>query len=194
MESLSFSLALYLHEIIDFRMRYDPSAWEKERNGWAAVVQFNIVRSIVTILSVIEAELSGETPRSDESLNEPLQFTDLHQLLLIRLAPLRVLESNLKRWIGAGAESSSTSLPMTATPFESPIHNTAQPTREFAVRCWQDVVDPDARQPGHPDPDFESTTIVLASCRDDMKTLWNDKLVQRELARRKIKLPESAGL
>lgn len=179
-------------------MRYDPQAWEKERNGWRTVVQFNIVRSIIKILSVMEAELGGETLGDDESSkNESMKFTDLHQLLLIRLAPLRGVESNLKHWLGAGAEPLQTSLPMAATPFEVPVHNPpsdSERVREFAVRCWHDVVDPDARQPGQSGPDFESTTITLASCRDDMRTLWEDRKVQLALARRKLKLPDSAGL
>ncbi|KIK55579.1 hypothetical protein GYMLUDRAFT_230926 [Collybiopsis luxurians FD-317 M1] len=186
----------------NFRMRYDTEAWEKERHGWRAVVQLNIVRSILTILAVINAELSGEifgeSQDDGAAPDELTKFTDSHKLLMIRLAPLRDVESNLQRWLGAGAELLSTSGPMAATPFETPVYSSAAASergsgKEFVVRRWHDVLDPDARQPGHSNPDFESVTITLAGYRDDMKLLWEDRVVQRALARRKLILPDSAG-
>lgn len=121
---------------------------------------------------------------------------------MIRLAPLRSLEADLQRWLGAGAEPLQTSLPMTATPFEAPVVNPTSASqggstttkKEFAVRCWHDVVDPNARQPGPGLVDADFATITMAECRNDMKTLWEDTLVQRALARRKLILPDSAGL
>ncbi|KAK7040692.1 hypothetical protein VNI00_009598 [Paramarasmius palmivorus] len=205
----------------DFRMRYDQTSWEKERDGWRAVVQLNLVRSIITILGLIEAELSGEVPEShdqdtqqdddddDRTAVEPtgdsdtiLKFTDKHQLLMIRLAPLRSVEADLQRVLGAGAESIRQSLgqplPMAATPFDTPVRDPAakRSPGEFSVRSWHDVVNPEGRQNGTGsglDPQIDNATISIADCKDDMKALWEDKLIQTAITKRKLRLPDSAG-
>ena len=40
----------------------------------------------------------------------------------------------------------------------------------------------------------DDATDVIASCKDDMKTLWNDPEVKAVLKKRKVKLQDSAGL
>ena len=119
-------------------MRYESAAWEKERAGWRSVVQLNVVRSIVTILGVLKAEMNGDVPcdvddetdsdsdttRVDDTLTDDadiLRFTDRHQLLMIKLAPLRGIEAELKRQLGSGTEPIQQS-----TPFDTP---TARPRR-----------------------------------------------------------------
>lgn len=194
-------------------MRYAQPDWERERSGWRAVVQLNIVRSIITILGVVEAELSGETSDfsddSDvpESSTTPIKhnnghvpiakFTDRHQLLMIRLAPLRGVEADLKRRLGAGTEPTQPSLPLAATPFDTPSKDPAvkRSPLEFSVRCWNDVVDPESRM-GHEEGDanLDMSTITISGCKNDMKALWTDKSVQTVLARRKVRLPDSAAL
>lgn len=189
-------------------MRYAQEDWERERSGWRTVVQLNIVRSIITILSVVEAELSGNMPvyLDDEGDSypsvEPARFNDRHQLLMIRLAPLRGVETDLKRRLGAASELGQTpvpSEPMSATPFEVPMLDptlSKRPAMEFSVRCWNDVVDPAAvkAHTGEDRLELDSSTITIAGCKNDMKALWTDKTVQLALARRQIRLPDSAGL
>lgn len=185
-------------------MRYAQPAWERERSGWRAVVQLNVVRSIITILGVVEAEMSGdvpaesdddETPQADD---EARKFTDRHQLLMIRLAPLRGVEAELKRRLGAGSEPvSPTFSPMSATPFDDPETVIARRTLpEFSVRSWKEVLDPAVKHspPSDADRDLDSVTITIANCKDDMKALWEDKTVRLALKRRKLRLPDSAGL
>ncbi|EEB94622.1 hypothetical protein MPER_06532 [Moniliophthora perniciosa FA553] len=204
-------------------MRYDQASWEKERNGWRAVVQLNLVRSIISILGLIEAELSGEMPENQDHEAQPgeedddrtavesfpdadnaLKFTDRHQLLMIRLAPLRSVESRLQRILGAGSESVRLStgqpLPMAATPFDTPVRDPAakRSLGEFSVRCWYDVVNPEGHKnvtgaEWNPQSDLHDATISIADCKDDMKALWDDKIVQAAIARRKLRLPDSAG-
>ncbi|KAF5384164.1 hypothetical protein D9615_003365 [Tricholomella constricta] len=190
----------------NFRMRYSRDDWEKERNGWRAVIQLNIVRSITTILSVMEAELNGEAPAEsddDEATlaqpdeGEDSRFTERHQLLMIRLAPLRGVEAELKRRLGTGSEPVHPALPMTATPFEvvNDASNMRRTSPEFAVRSWKDVLDPEGRPLRTEDipPDLDSVTDIIAGCKDDMKALWDDKCVRLALRRRKLRLPDSAG-
>ena len=181
-------------------MKYARAEWEKERNGWRSVVQLNVVRSIITIQKVIEAEMNGDVladseddqPTFDEANEvEVLKFTDRHQLLMIRLAPLLGVEAELKHRLGEGALSVPSASNMSATPFDIPSGNQLRRKPEFSVRSWKDVVS----RPTDPYPDTRDTvTSVLAGCKDDMKALWDDKAVRLALKRHRLQLPDSAGL
>jgi hypothetical protein len=182
-------------------MRYARAEWENERNGWRSVVQLNVVRSIITIQKVIEAEMNGDVPADseDDQLSvdeanevEVLKFTDRHQLLMIRLAPLLGVEAELKHRLGEGTLSVPSPLnSMSATPFDTPSGNQLRRKPEFSVRSWKDVVS----KPIDPHPDTrDAVTSVLAGCKDDMKALWDDEAVRLALKRRRLQLPDSAGL
>lgn len=182
-------------------MRYAKTEWENERNGWRSVVQLNVVRSIIAIQKIIEAEMNGDVPADSEDDQisfdeanevEVLKFTDRHQLLMIRLAPLLGVEAELKHRLGEGTLSVSSPLnPMSATPFDTPSGNQLRRKPEFSVRSWKDVVS----RPTDPCPNGRDTvTSVLAGCKDDMKALWDDKAVRLALKRRRLQLPDSAGL
>ncbi|TEB25478.1 heterotrimeric G protein alpha subunit [Coprinellus micaceus] len=192
----------------NFRMRFAKEEWEQERDGWRSVVQLNVVRSITTIVRVVQAEINGDTHADDsddqESVitvesnqSETLKFTEKHQLLMIRLAPLVSVEAELKRRLGAGAEPPQLTS-MVATPFDTPHENPGRRRpAEFSVRSWKDVIEQEQRSTllsdGSTACDTDSTTTVMAGCKDDMKALWQDKAVQQALKRRKLVLPDSAG-
>ncbi|KAJ6481724.1 heterotrimeric G protein alpha subunit [Mycena sanguinolenta] len=184
----------------NFRMQYAREAWEQERSGWRAVVQLNIIRSIILILEIMEGEMSGNptfveadddeievvSRYRDSSSSAADAFTDKHRMLLIRLAPLRGVEADLKRRLGAGAEPSHPSAPMAATPFDEP-GPLPSPKRspEFFVRSWTEAIEPTAN--------LDSSTITLMTCKDDMQALWTDAAVQLALDRRKVRLADGAG-
>jgi len=183
-------------------MRFARAAWEQERNGWRAVVQLNIVRSITTILRAIESEMrDGPVQESDEGTlevdtgqHEELMFNEKHSLLMFRLTPLLAVEAMLKRRLGPGAESQQPELPMVATPFDEPTGRSVKPSsREFAVRSWKEVLHSDS-QMDNTEEDLESATITITKCKDDMKALWNDKTVRLVLKRRGHGLSDSARL
>ncbi|EAU83998.2 heterotrimeric G protein alpha subunit [Coprinopsis cinerea okayama7 len=192
----------------DFRMRYAKEEWEEERSGWRSVVQLNIVRSITTIIRIVEAEMNGDAADSEEEQiiameerdqeeNEGLKFTDRHQLLMIRLAPLLGVEAELKRRLGAGAAEPMQTAPMAATPFELPQQPNPRRKKaaEFSVRSWKDVLDKESRIQSS---DAAATgvdlpTMTLAALKDDMKALWQDKTIQQALQRNKVQLSDSAG-
>ncbi|RXW23198.1 hypothetical protein EST38_g2651 [Candolleomyces aberdarensis] len=191
----------------NFRMRFSKEEWETERDGWRSVVQLNVVRSITTIIRVVEAEINGELLIIDsddeqsiltvESAASDLKFSDRHQLLMIRLAPLQGVEAELKRRLGAGTEPVQATS-MSATPFDTPQEYRPRRKRlpEFAVRSWK-VIEAEQRAPQTGDGSASSgadlPTITIAGCKDDMKALWHDKAVQQALKRRKLLLPDSAG-
>lgn len=184
-------------------MRFAQTAWEKERNGWRTVVQFNVVRSIRTILEAIQAEIRGDPTheldevesQTDNGDDEELQLAEIHSLLTIRLAPLHAVEASLKRRLGPGAESQQSEMFMAATPFDQPIGRSVGKlsTQEFAVRSWKEVLDSENPR-DHGGANLDEATMTIAACKDDMKALWNDKTVRQVLKRRKQLLPDSAGL
>ncbi|TFK64784.1 hypothetical protein BDN72DRAFT_901266 [Pluteus cervinus] len=121
----------------NFRMKYARAAWKEERNSWRSVIQLNLLRSVLTILGALQAEMnqqrltssssssslagpssshhhlsptsSGATsplsgsPRHPSTINQ-IHLTDKHQLLKLRLTPLRRVEQDLKGRIGAATE------------------------------------------------------------------------------------------
>ncbi|KIY49771.1 G-alpha-domain-containing protein [Fistulina hepatica ATCC 64428] len=182
----------------NFRMKWAPETWARERNGWRVIVQFNVVRALVAILRAFEADMNGNYATDDgdimpELLDSPLPYTEAHQLLLIRLAPLRGLETDLKRRLGAGAPEQPpyVNSPMSPTPFETPVLIPyARRVVEFSVRTWEDIVAPN----GHshvPDGGVDYITETLVSCKDDMIALWTDPLAQQVVRRRRVSLPDS---
>lgn len=113
---------------------------------------------------------------------------------MIRLAPLRGVETDLKRRLGAGAEPVHTSLPMAATPFDDPA-SIPPPKRhnEIFVRSWTDAIDATNAQRTPEHADLDSSTITFMTCKDDMQALWRDPAVQLALDRRKVRLADTAG-
>ena len=185
-------------------MRYAAVQWEKERAGWRSVVQLNVVRTIISIQKVIEAEMNGDVPADSEddqpcyneaNLDEVFKFTDRHQLLMIRLTPLLGVEAELKHRLGAGTDP--VSMPfnsMSATPFDTPSGNQFRRKPEFSVRSWREVLDPSSRVADSSSNTLDAPTSVLVGCRDDMKALWDDKAVRLAIKRHRLQLPDSAGL
>ena len=188
-------------------MKYARDEWEHERDGWRTVVQLNIVRSIITILKVIESEMNGDIPVDSEDEQIPpneaddadaIKFTDRHQLLMIRLAPLLGVEADLKRLLGAGSEEiTASATPLSATPFDTPdAGNNIRRKPEFSVRSWKEVLSPERGKNGEgPSTQrSDSITFTIANCKEDMKALWEDKTVRIALKRRRIQMNDSAGL
>lgn len=56
----------------DFRMRYARGEWERERLGWRAIIQLNIVRQVLAIIQIIESEYDKTsftgTPRDERAV------------------------------------------------------------------------------------------------------------------------------
>src|ERR1700722_15436903 len=208
-------------------MKHARSAWKKERTSWRVVIQLNLLRSIIRILDALRAEMDGERPDTSSTLEggeedrsddhhrkSSLVFSDKHQLLILRLAPLRKVDLDLKRLLGAGSEEVRPSSGFTnPAPFDidpptpskraSGSRRTWRRTDEFHVRSLMDAFartgegSKDAGQSTQSKPGStaaDPTTEVIARCKDDMKALWEDSVVRSVLSRRKIRLEDSAGL
>ncbi len=153
-----------------------------------------------------------------------LLFSDKHRLLKRRLAPLRHVQRDLEVRLGAGAEEPSPALagaPMTeAAPFGDPLSSNSGPyfippsrrgPQEFFVRSstgWKAALErlrssseregggtgEEAKKKSKKEREAEETTRVIAGCREDIATLWEDEVVKLMLVRRKLRLQERGGL
>ncbi|KAE9407524.1 guanine nucleotide binding protein, alpha subunit [Gymnopus androsaceus JB14] len=106
----------------NFRLAYAREEWEAEKVSWRAVIQLNLIRSILSILETVRAEIDGEPLLElddTKSADIPLDGNDLDpsiqtqlssdelqrlQTLRLRLSPLRRVEIDLKLKLGAGTE------------------------------------------------------------------------------------------
>jgi hypothetical protein len=52
-------------------MRYAREAWDDERASWRAVIQLNLVRSIILIIKTLQAEIDGEPVPVTQASNIP---------------------------------------------------------------------------------------------------------------------------
>ncbi|KAF9000823.1 G-protein alpha subunit [Cyathus striatus] len=224
----------------NFRMRYARTQWKQERLSWRSVIQLNLVRSIITITETLQSEMDNEPIESipddptspstsyaysytdSRALRKPSNnsrsgtptpesgLTGKHQLLKLRLGPLRRVEADLKKRLGAGAyEDDGKSIdPRTGQLLQK------RSTREFGVRLLQDALEKGSAVPYRPgtanaralhsnsnaaqgegegEVDIDDATEIIASLKEDMQALWMDGAVKSVLKRRGLRLEDSAG-
>ncbi|KAI0780157.1 G-alpha-domain-containing protein [Fomes fomentarius] len=105
----------------NFQLAYAYSSFMAERAAWRAVIHLNLVRSITSIMNTLVKEFSTVFPGTDLSLpiepefeedederearNDPESspLTEAHRLLLLRLAPLRRVQRDLEKSLGAAS-------------------------------------------------------------------------------------------
>ncbi|KIM75863.1 hypothetical protein PILCRDRAFT_826888 [Piloderma croceum F 1598] len=170
----------------NFRLRYARQAWKEERTSWRAVIQLNLIHSVNTILEALQAELESDSSSSVDldnfdpdgyisamststsarspSSTPPPKVTEKHRLLKLRLAPLRRVESDLRRRLGASTSDdidnvNGSSQPTYATPFDAsttsypppPAHGSSRRRRigagggEVVVRSWKHLLQAEER-------------------------------------------------
>lgn len=202
----------------DFQLQYARREWAKEKATWRAVIFFNLIRNIIDVLDVLLREMSrsdgdrhsaspGYISDNDwePSPHPPVyRFTDKHRLLKLRLAPLRRVQIDLEKRLGPVSQEIYTCNPL--GPVEE--HQTSQVhPREFGIissNGWKSALEKlQVVQKGstYPQPvlrrrEEENYEIadVLVGCRENMKTLWDDDVVQQILTHRKARIEDSPGL
>jgi guanine nucleotide-binding protein alpha-1 subunit len=249
-------------------MKYAKASWDAERASWRAVIQLNLIRSIITIVQTLQAEMDGEpldrpatpstpatpliaepissipnTPPTGTSRHDPSSslasqtskeslsrstslsranktslsslLTGKHQLLKLRLGPLRRVEADLKRQLGEGADEEQDGVAESFGPLslEMASQTLTKRTKEFGVRKLHEALErsaaaakrtqsrngsahshgSDEELSGSGDS-VDGATEILASCQEDMKALWLDEAVKLVLRKRKLRLEDTAGL
>jgi len=133
--------------------------------------------------------------------------------LKLRLDPLRRVEDDLKKLLGEGVDEDQDGAAESFGPLSLEVESQtlSKPNKkEFGVRKLHEALERSAAvaassrngsQRGHGSDDepaslgepVDEATEVLASCREDMKTLWSDDTVKVVLRKRKLRLEDTAG-
>ncbi|KAI6158112.1 guanine nucleotide binding protein, alpha subunit [Pisolithus tinctorius] len=165
----------------NFRMQFAAEKWAQERASWKAVIQLNLVRSVNAILDAVKC------PNADDE--NVLSFSDRHRLLVVRLGPLRGVEEDLKRLLGAAANAVDVEQPSSSMRTISP-----RPSKEFYVRSrdWRSFVQASQDENEKGRPDRTDISEVIARCSEDIKELWEDDIIQSMVKRRGLRLEDSA--
>ena len=219
-------------------MTYARDAWNAERASWRSVIQLNLVRSIITIVETLQAEMAGDRPSSDSLPQSPRRSPAIspkssstfatspsgsiipqqptsdnvssllngkHQLLQLRLGPLRRVEADLKRRFGEQAYEAEEESSIPLGPLKLDVDSQELYKKEFGVGRLMEALKrslPSQENPrgdaGHnritTDNVVDEVTEVIASCKDDMVALWSDLAVRTVLKKWNVRLEDSAGL
>lgn len=181
------------------------------------MIFLNLVRNVIYVLDVLLREMSlsdrerGSTSSMSEYVSdsdlEPsshvYRFSDKHRLLKLRLAPLRRVLADLEKRIGPGSHEVYTTNP---TPQARQDPKLESRSREFGIISrdgWRSAFEKlrltrgdDGSGPVSKRREEENyeTADILVGCREDMKTLWEDAVVQQILTDRQAAIEDSPGL
>ncbi|KAI0248951.1 G-alpha-domain-containing protein [Lactifluus subvellereus] len=176
----------------NFQMQYARETWLEERSSWRAIIQLNLIRSVVSLL-----DLLGEALTNSASDTASFSLTEKHRLLRLRLAPLRGVQQDLQHRLGAATVEESSN-PGSGAVLPRPS--------EFAIRSrdgWRSALERFRARPQDAQETARAAdarvrkaaevTEVVVGCADDMKALWEDGVVQEMLRRKKIRMEEEPG-
>jgi len=203
----------------DFQLQYARREWAEDRAAWRAVIFLNLTRNVIHVLDALLREMSlSDGDRASASAEyisdsdwEPsshtpvYRFTDKHRLLKLRLAPLRRVLTDLEKRLGPGTQEVYSLAPATTT--EQAEKSGGRP-REFGIisrNGWKSALEHlrlvREGNSSRPEPilrrrEEENYEIadVLVGCKEDMKNLWEDTVVQQILTHRKAHIEDSPGL
>ncbi|CAL1698353.1 unnamed protein product [Somion occarium] len=199
----------------NFQMNYAKNTWAEELASWRTVVQLNLLRNVHTILDLVSSEMDGTPDSSADSEDEtptpsiddrqpPLRFTEKHGVLKLRLLPLRSVQKDLEDRLGASSVEENSGY-LAGNGMNTP--KSKPKSQEVFVRSsgWKTTLraangrrSSDARHEAGSvrrttEVDARRATEVIASCGDDIKTLWEDETVQEMLKRRRVRLDDTPG-
>lgn len=80
--------------------------------------------------------------------------------------------------------------------FRNGLKNASRPLSGRSLQSWIGGVEKElsADELRRINAELEEIAGVIAGCKDDIKTLWEDEVVQRVLSKRKYRVDESSGL
>ncbi|KAJ6528248.1 G-protein alpha subunit [Mycena vulgaris] len=203
----------------NFRLKYAATQWKAELRSWRAVIQLNLIQNVLSILDVMQDGLAvpDQPPAGNSFTSSPygrasidstlsdltlassgraatVSLSQKHQLLHLRLSPLREVEDDLRRRLGAsdpeftfanGGDGAMNGRP----------DDRRKSVREFGVRGWIGALGfpmGGARKSDEPMA-VDEPTEILATVRDDIIALWEDAEVRELLRARGLRIEDRPG-
>jgi len=202
-------------------MQFARDTWLEERSSWRAVIRLNLVRSINHILDLLANELalrqspsqspgrlattSAATPyqgRSNGDHSQP-KFNEHHRVLRLRLTPLKNVERDLERRLGAISQEVSPGPQSEAFTEALPLPPRSSEAYVQSRDGWRSAL---AKiRPRRPDDENSRAAEtrarkdaelaeVISGCAEDMRALWEDPAVRELLKREDVRMEHSPGL
>ncbi|KZV76652.1 G-alpha-domain-containing protein [Peniophora sp. CONT] len=171
----------------NFHLKFAPAAFQAEVTAWRAVIDLNLVRSVLYILDVVNGGASGER------LGSP-NLSDEMRRLRVTLSPLRTVEAALSRFLADER---------TAGPGVTALKDASGNVRGFDVQVgrgskWKalfsrNTTAQSSREypPGY--QEVENARRVIEACRDDMAALWAHPTVRESLVMNDVALQFQSG-
>ncbi|KIP04653.1 hypothetical protein PHLGIDRAFT_109311 [Phlebiopsis gigantea 11061_1 CR5-6] len=184
----------------NFQLAFSPAHFRNERLAWRTIIQLNLIRSLKTLLEIMQDEMASPTeapPPPPQPITQPQSaapLTDVHRGARKRLLPLLLIEAELTRKLFPELAASA-SPPGSAAP--SPVPGMPG-VKEVCVRAgngWKEVLaalQKEKRGKGATSP-TEELTAVLDACREDIVSMWEDQAVKGMLRRRNVRLQDMPG-
>lgn len=143
-------------------------------------------------------------PTATPASSGPLRFTDHHALLKLRLTPLRELQRDLEEALGVSlAEDVEHPLQRSSAAAVRGPPSPGRTSQEAFIRShtsWKSRLragtegTPDGVVKRHRASRAREAVEILAGCRDDIRAVWADALVQEMLRRRRFVIESIPGL
>ncbi|KAJ7261050.1 G-protein alpha subunit [Mycena rebaudengoi] len=194
----------------NFRLKYAPAQWKAELRSWRAVIQLNLIQNVLTILDVLDDQsaapsLSAPSPADDGRVSldstfsedttfEPVVLNPKHRLLNMRLSPLRQVERDLRRRLGADDPEFTF-----ANGNDSTMNGVGRrkSVREFGVRGWIGAlglpVNSTRAAESPKDDEDDEPTEILSTLGEDIAALWEDLDIRDLLTRRGVRVEDQPG-
>ncbi|KAJ3562857.1 hypothetical protein NP233_g9319 [Leucocoprinus birnbaumii] len=204
----------------NFQLTYARREWSEERASWRAVIFFNLVRNVNEVLEHMAAEMADlpypRYPENDSTEDlqirpvktlPPLKFKEKHKQLRLRLAPLQQVQRELEQQLGAASTEIYSSPTTHPAPFEPPTPSRRRAPNEFSINSsngWKSALGKFRKGPGErPEAPNGTNKVskdveeeiaeIISSCREDIKSLWDDSIIKEVLARRKARIEDAPG-
>ncbi|KAL1940922.1 hypothetical protein VTO73DRAFT_7558 [Trametes versicolor] len=204
----------------NFQLQFSPQHFAKERAAWKTIIQLNLIRCIKRLLEALQEEwesslqtttassiakgkgVAGRTPTTPGVRFSTSPLNDHHRRIRMRLSALLPIEDELMRKLlpdnvtggrdvcvraGSGWKGVLAALSSNSSTLDIP-RNPQPPPLVSAMKG--------ASRPGTGNSQFkdkDNPSAVLAACRDDIVTLWEDTVVQAVLKKQNVRLQDMPG-
>ncbi|KAH9940208.1 G-protein alpha subunit [Epithele typhae] len=206
----------------NFQLAFSPAHFQKERAAWKTIIQLNLIRNVKRLLEVLQEEyesslqnssassiakgkgVAGRSPSSPGVRFSTSPLTDNHRKIRMRLSALLPIEHELMSKLIPGGGTDTPGQPrdvcvragsgwkgiLTALGTNTSTVS-VQPVPQMPVKS---AMKGSTNRPATGDTrNKDNPSAVLAACKDDITTLWEDQVVRAVLKRHNVRLQDMPG-